>query len=216
MSEDLTIEDVIGAYSCGLFPMAESRDTDIYHWYDPKLRGQLSIEKLHIPARLRRTVLRFPYEIKIDTAFADVIDGCAAAAPGRPQTWINPGIRDLFISLHEAGYAHSVEAWQDGALAGGLYGLAIGGAFMGESMFSVSRDASKIALVHLCARLWRGGFTLLDTQFVNPHLKQFGVYEIPREDYLQKLALALCIKGDFMLAGLTEPELVRAYLAHNP
>ena len=155
---DLTPDDVINAYKCGLFPMAESRETDIYHWYDPPYRGQLSIENLHIPARLRRTALQFPYEVKVDTAFAQVIDGCAQAAVDRPQTWINKGIRGLFMDLHQAGYAHSVEAWQSGALAGGLYGLAIGGAFMGESMFSRARDASKIALVHLCARLWRGGW----------------------------------------------------------
>lgn len=216
METDFTLADVVTAYQCGLFPMAESRRSDIYYWYDPPLRGQLPIADLHIPVRLRRTVLRFPYEIKIDTAFGAVIDGCAAAAKNRPETWINKGIRELFIALHEAGYAHSLEAWSEGRLAGGLYGMALGGAFMGESMFSQARDASKVALVHLAARLWQGGFTVLDTQFVNPHLTQFGVYEVPREAYLQRLRAALAIKGDFRLAGVNEQDLVKNYLAQNP
>lgn len=215
MNDDLTIEDVITAYKSGFFPMAENRDSSEFHWYDPPLRGQLSIERLHIPERLKRTVLRFPYDIRIDTAFAQVIDGCAAQAPDRPETWINDGIRSLFIDLHKSGYAHSVEAWKDNELAGGLYGLAIGGAFMGESMFSRARDASKICLVHLCARLWKGGFTVLDTQFTNPHLEQFGVHEIPREDYLNKLQGALGIRGDFKLNSHNEKELVSAYLADS-
>jgi len=215
MDTEFTTADVIAAYQCGLFPMAESRETDVFYWYDPPLRGQLPIATLHIPERLRRTVLKFPYEIKIDTAFEEVIDGCAAAAKNRPETWINKGIRDLFIALHKAGHAHSLESWQDGKLVGGLYGMSLGGAFMGESMYSTARDASKIALVHLCARLWQGGFSVLDTQFVNPHLKQFGVYEIPREEYLQKLRKALETSGDFGLAGVNEGILIKNYLAQN-
>lgn len=209
---DLTLEDIINAYKCGLFPMADSRASDEYYWYDPERRGQLSIESLHIPARLRKTVLRFPYEIKIDTDFAAVIDACAEAAPDRPQTWINKGIRDLFIALHKAGYAHSVEAWKDGQLIGGLYGMAINGAFMGESMFSRARDASKICLVHLCARLSKGGFTVLDTQYVNPHLEQFGVYELPRDEYKKNLYNALKIEGNFLLDGISENALIASYL----
>lgn len=215
MDTNFTLADVITAYQCGLFPMAESRESDVYYWYDPPQRGQLPIADLHIPDRLRRTVLKFPYEVKIDTAFEQVIDGCAAAAKNRPETWINRGIRDLFIGLHKAGYAHSLEAWHEGKLAGGLYGMALGGAFMGESMFSCRRDASKIALVHLCARLWQGGFTVLDTQFTNPHLTQFGVYELPREEYLNRLRAALGLKADFRLAGINEQTLIENYLAQN-
>ncbi len=211
----ITPQDALHAYMCGLFPMAENRDSGAYHWYDPPLRGQLSIEALHIPARLQRTVRQYPYEIRIDTAFAAVIDGCAAAVADRPQTWINDGIRSLFIALHQQGYAHSVEAWQDGTLVGGLYGLALKGAFMGESMFSRARDASKICLVHLCARLWYGGFTVLDTQFTNPHLEQFGVYEIPREEYLERLAGALAVEADFTLPRISERDLVETYLAQR-
>lgn len=212
MDNGFTLDDVINAYRCGMFPMADSREAEVFYWYDPPLRGQLSIGGLHIPERLRRTVLQFPYDIRIDTAFAEVIDGCAKAAKDRPQTWINSGIRDVFIGLHERGYTHSVEAWQGEELVGGLYGMALGGAFMGESMFSAARDASKICLVHLCARLWKGGFTVLDTQFVNPHLEQFGIYEIPREEYLDKLRAALAIKADFMLEGQKEQDLVKTYL----
>ncbi len=213
MDMDFTLEDVVNAYKSGLFPMADSRESDDFYWYDPPLRGQLSIENLHVPERLRRTVLKFPYDIKIDTAFAQVIDGCAITAPDRPETWINKTIRDLFIALHEAGFAHSVEAWKEDRLVGGLYGIAIGGAFMGESMFSRARDASKIALVHLCARLREGGFIVLDTQYTNAHLEQFGVYEIPRDEYVQKLNKALKIKGDFVLSGRSEAEVVHNYLA---
>ncbi len=213
--EPFTPEDVIRAYQCGLFPMADSRNAAQFHWYDPPLRGQLSITGLHIPARLQRTVLKFPYQVKIDTAFEEVIDGCAAPGKGRVETWINSGIRKMFIDLHHAGYAHSVEAWDGDKLVGGLYGLAIGGAFMGESMFSRARDASKIALVHLCARLWKGGFSLLDTQFTNPHLEQFGVYEVPRDEYLQALHLALSNDADFISSGHDEQNLVHDYLANR-
>ncbi len=212
MTEELTLADILNAYACGYFPMAESRDSSDIYWYDPEKRGQLSLPGLHIPARLRRRVQQYPYEIRIDTAFVAVIDGCAAPAPGRPQTWINPVIRDLFLRLHRAGHAHSVEAWQDGKLAGGLYGLALGRAFFGESMFSRADDASKIALVHLCARLWAGGFELLDTQFINDHLKQFGVYEVSRDEYKTQLQKALRSQGDFILTGRGEKELVEAYL----
>lgn len=213
--EFFSTEDVLKAYRHGLFPMADSRDSDVFYWYDPPMRGQLSIPALHIPDRLRRSVLQFPYEIRIDTDFSGVIAGCAKAAPGRNQTWINKPIADLFKQLHHEGHAHSIEAWQDGHLVGGLYGLAIGGAFMGESMFSTARDASKIALVHLCARLWKGGYSVLDTQFINDHLLQFGAYEIPRDDYLTHLSTALEQNTDFRLSGHTEKSIVSAYLEHN-
>ena len=213
----LSIDDIIAAYSCGLFPMADSAEAEEFYWYDPPLRGQLSIPDLHVPERLKKTVLNGIYGVHIDTNFEGVIDGCAAATDQRPKTWINQGIKDSFMALHRAGYAHSVECWKDGALAGGLYGLAIGGFFSGESMFSRRKNASKVALVHLCARLQRGGFTILDTQFMNDHLRQFGAYEIPRESYLQRLRPALSAQGDFLLKAenppLTERELLQQYFS---
>jgi len=208
------LELVLAAYAHGLFPMAEATDAPEFHWYDPPARGQLSIENLQIPARLARTVQHFPYRVSINQDFAAVIAGCAAPGAGRAQSWINPGISELFTALHWAGFAHSVECRdQSGTLVGGLYGLALGGAFMGESMFSRARDASKVALVHLCARLWHAGFTVLDTQFINDHLLQFGAYEISRADYRQRLASALMIRADFSAAEISEPALIRAYLA---
>lgn len=216
MESALTIEDVLNAYANGLFPMAERADRDEFYWYDPPLRGQLPILELHIPARLARTVRAFPFDVKINHDFAGVIDGCAASTPHRPGTWINAPIRDLFIRLHRAGFAHSVECWQGGTLVGGLYGLALGGLFCGESMFSRARDASKIALVHLCARLWAGGFSVLDTQFVNDHLTQFGIYEIPRAQYLDRVRQALPRRSDFHLHNrpdLDEERLIHQYFA---
>lgn len=197
MSDDLTLEDVLNAYAMGLFPMAESRDDDEFWWFDPPKRGQLDIAGLHIPEKLRRTVLKHPYDIRVDTAFADVIDACAAIRKTQAETWINKPIRAIFVSLHQAGFTHSVEAWQDGKLVGGLYGLALGGVFCGESMFSHARDASKICLIHLCARLWKAGFAVLDTQFVNDHLTQFGCYEITKEQYRERLATALRLAPSF-------------------
>lgn len=197
MSDDLTPEDVLNAYAMGLFPMAESRDDDEFWWFDPPRRGQLDIASLHIPDKLRRSVLKHPYEIRVDTAFADVIDACAETRKVQAETWINKPIRDIFVTLHQMGFTHSVEAWQDGKLVGGLYGLALGGVFCGESMFSRATDASKICLVHLCARLWKAGFTVLDTQFVNDHLTQFGCYEIAKEQYKERLATALRLAPSF-------------------
>ncbi len=215
MSDDLTLDDVLRAYAMGLFPMAESRDDEEFWWFDPPQRGQLDIAGLHIPEKLRKTVLKFPYEIRIDTAFAAVIDACAHMRKTQAETWINKPIRDIFIGLHQAGFTHSVEAWKDGQLVGGLYGLALGRAFCGESMFSTATDASKICLVHLCARLWKAGFTVLDTQFVNDHLKQFGCYEIDSAAYKERLARALTSKADFTLPAcppVREDLLVTEYL----
>lgn len=215
----LTLNDVLNAYAHGLFPMADSADADEFYWYDPPQRGQLSITDLHIPQRLARSVRQAPYRVTINTDFVGVIDGCAATQTGRETTWINAGIRDLFLALHEAGFAHSVECRdRENRLIGGLYGLALGGAFMGESMFSTVRDASKIALVHLCARLWKAGFRVLDTQFVNDHLQQFGIYELPKAAYLQRLRAALDQDCDFTLAAfpdLSERALVADYLKHR-
>lgn len=205
------IEIILDAYRRGQFPMAQMRDSDEVYLFDPPMRGQLSITDLHIPKKLKKQVLAAPYDIRIDTDFAGVIDGCALESDGREETWINDTIRTLFIMLHEAWHAHSVECWKGGELVGGLYGLALGGAFCGESMFSRADNASKIALVHLCARLYAGGFQILDTQYTNPHLEQFGVYEITREDYLEKLAKALTINADFKLSTQKENELIKNY-----
>jgi leucyl/phenylalanyl-tRNA--protein transferase len=207
----LTPELLLEAYRQGLFPMSYSGDSPYIHWVCPELRGQLSIENLHVPRRLKKTVRSGLYEVRIDTAFEDVIAGCAAATETRPETWINRQIENAFIGLYARGHAHSVECWLGGELAGGLYGLAIGGAFFGESMFSLARDASKVALVHLAARLSAGGFTLLDTQFVNDHLRQFGVYEVPHETYKKQLSAALEQKADFTLKGRSEEALLEAY-----
>jgi leucyl/phenylalanyl-tRNA---protein transferase len=173
----------LNAYQNGIFPMADAADAPDFYWVDPEWRGQLSIPHLKIPKRLLRRVRTYPYRVTINTAFDHIIHLCAENVPTRNGTWINAPIRDTFIELHAQGHAHSVEVWQGDHLVGGLYGLAIGRIFCGESMVSRATDASKIALVHFCARLWRGGFQVLDTQFTNDHLQQFGVYEILRADY---------------------------------
>lgn len=209
----LTPKLLLEAYRHGLFPMAYSADSPYIQWVCPEERGQLSITDIHIPRRLKKTIRSAPYEIKTDTAFQEVIERCGAPHQNRPETWINDSIIKTFCQLHEQGHAHSIEAWQDGQLVGGVYGLSIGGAFFGESMFSRRRDASKICLIHLCARLWRGGFTLLDTQFVNDHLEQFGVYEIPHEDYKAALQDILGMEANFMLEGTEERDLITDYLA---
>ena len=188
---DVTPELVIRAYRAGMFPMAESRQGGRLYWLDPALRGVLPIEGFHLSRRLARTVLSNRFTVTADADFAGVIRGCAAPVPGRDDTWINPEIERLFSILHAQGVAHSIETWEGGALVGGLYGVALGGAFFGESMFSRARDASKVALVHLVARLRRGGFTLLDSQFLTAHLAQFGAHEIPKEAYRNRLAAAL-------------------------
>lgn len=189
--QKLTPELLLTAYSRGLFPMADGAGAKEIYWYDPEMRGQLPIAHLHVSRRLRKTVRKNPYRIGFNIDFPAVIEECAAPSVHRPETWINREIAEAFKALHRAGYAHSVEAWHNNQLVGGLYGLAIGGAFFGESMFSKSTDASKICLVHLAAHLRQQGFTLLDTQFINDHLKQFGVYELPRAAYLQKLSDAI-------------------------
>ena len=180
---EVTPELMLRAYRSGLFPMAETRRGERLYWLDPEQRGVLPLAGFHLPRRLRRTALSACFDIHADRDFAAVIAACATPAEGREDTWINRDIERLFTALHDQGHAHSVEAWQDGKLVGGLYGVVLGGAFFGESMFSHARDASKVALVHLVARLRLGGFTLLDTQFVTTHLGQFGAYEIPRAQY---------------------------------
>lgn len=209
----LTPELILEAYRQGLFPMAYNAESPYVHWICPEERGQLSISDIHFSKKLKKTVRRAPYDIRVNTDFSGVIALCAENTADRPETWINDSICDVFIKLHKQGHVHSVEAWLDGELVGGLYGLAIGGAFFGESMFSRATDASKICLVHLVARLWKGGFALLDTQFVNDHLKQFGVYEVPHETYKLQLDSALKETGDFALTdyNLSESDLVDAY-----
>ena len=188
---EITPDLVLRAYRHGLFPMAETRHGGRLFWLDPERRGVLPLDRFHLPRRLLRTVLSDEFEVGVDVDFPATIAGCAASQPGRVDTWISPQIEHLFTELHHMGHAHSVECRQQGELVGGLYGVAIGGVFFGESMFSVVRDASKAALVHLVARLRLGGFQLLDTQFVTAHLSQFGAEEIPRQAYREHLTAAL-------------------------
>jgi leucyl/phenylalanyl-tRNA---protein transferase len=197
---EITADLMLRAYRHGLFPMAETRRSERLYWLDPERRGILPLERFHLSRRLARTVLSDAFTVTADEDFAGTIEGCASAAPGREDTWINPPIERLFGELHRMGHAHSVECRQQGELVGGLYGVAIGGVFFGESMFSMARDASKVALVHLVARLRLGGFQLLDTQFVTAHLAQFGAHELPRDEYKARLASALEAPAQFMVA----------------
>ena len=193
-SSGLTPDILLQAYASGLFPMAESRDDPTLFWVSPEMRGIFPLDGFHIPKRLARTVRADKFAVTTDTAFAEVMQACAAPAPHRMETWINDEIVRLYTALHAGGHAHSIETWFEGKLAGGLYGVHLNGAFFGESMFSRRTDASKVALVHLIARLKIGGFTLLDAQFLTQHLARFGAVEIPREDYLAKLADALAVR----------------------
>ncbi|HET9146798.1 MAG TPA: leucyl/phenylalanyl-tRNA--protein transferase [Acetobacteraceae bacterium] len=194
----LTPDLLLGAYRLGLFPMAQTRASRTLHFLDPDSRGVLPLEGFHLPRRLARTLRSGAFTVTSDRDFRGVIAGCAEAREDRPETWINAEIEQLFCELHDMGYAHSIETWQGGALVGGLYGLALGGAYFGESMFSRARDASKLALVHLVMRLRRGGFSLLDTQFLTPHLARFGTVEVPRRRYQDLLADALDRKAPWI------------------
>jgi leucyl/phenylalanyl-tRNA--protein transferase len=187
----LTPEILLRAYAEGLFPMAERRGDPTLYWVSPEKRGIIPINFFHVPHRLARTVRSGRFTVTADKAFQEVMLACAASAPGREETWINSEIVRLYAALNAGGHAHSIECWQAGELVGGLYGVRLGAAFFGESMFSRARDASKVALVHLLQGLRRGGFVLLDTQFITAHLAQFGAIEIPREQYLTRLADAL-------------------------
>ena len=193
----LTPEIVLNAYAKGIFPMAEDRNDPTLYWIDPEMRGVLPLERFHVSRRLARTVRGDRFEVRVDRAFAEVVDCCASSAPGRWTTWINERIVELYGALNRRGNAHSVECWLEGELAGGLYGVDLGGAFFGESMFSRRRDASKVALVHLVARLKAGGYRLLDVQFVTRHLATFGTVEVPRQEYHRMLRQALEVEGDF-------------------
>lgn len=188
---------LLRAYAAGIFPMAESAESRELHWFDPERRGILPLDAFHVPRSLRKALRRSPFELRFDSAFRAVIEGCAESTEDRPKTWINDDIIRLYGELFDAGFAHSVECWRDGRLVGGLYGVSIGGAYFGESMFSRETGASKVALVHLVARLRAAGFALLDTQFVTGHLCRFGAIEIPRNEYRRRLAAAMERKTDF-------------------
>ncbi|PZM16795.1 leucyl/phenylalanyl-tRNA--protein transferase [Rhizobium tubonense] len=190
-SPGITPEILLRAYSIGLFPMAESADDPEIFWVEPELRGVLPLDTFHVSKSLAKTVRRKPFDIRFDWDFDSVIAACAEHTSGRPSTWINRTIRTLYSALHKVGHAHSVEAWDDGELVGGLYGVSLGSAFFGESMFSRRTDASKICLVHLVERLQEKGFTLLDTQFTTEHLKNFGAIDVPKDEYARMLAKAM-------------------------
>ena len=193
----LTPELLLRAYASGIFPMAESRDDPIIYWIDPEMRGVLPLHAFHVPRTLRKAVRRKVFEVRCDTAFDRVIRACADVPRAQDDTWINDEIAQAYMDLHRLGFAHSVECWRDGRLVGGLYGVALGGVFCGESMFSEATDASKVALVHLVARLRLGRFVLLDVQFVTDHLRRFGAVEIPARDYLELLDTALQVQARF-------------------
>ncbi|HEX5380423.1 MAG TPA: leucyl/phenylalanyl-tRNA--protein transferase [Phenylobacterium sp.] len=201
MMDAFDARDLLDCYARGVFPMADARDDDRVFLIDPERRGVMPFDRFHIPRRLARTVRAEPFEVRVDTAFAQVVAACAEQKPDRAETWINGPIEELYGELYRIGHAHSVECWKDGKLVGGLYGVSLAGAFFGESMFSRATDASKVALAHLVARLIAGGFVLLDTQFITDHLTQFGAEEIPRREYHRRLARALDARGDFQRAG---------------
>ncbi|MBX4954035.1 leucyl/phenylalanyl-tRNA--protein transferase [Rhizobium lentis] len=190
-SPGITPDILLRAYSIGLFPMAESADDPEIFWVEPELRGVLPLDDFHISKSLAKTIRRKPFDIRFDHAFGEVIAACAEETSGRPSTWINQTIRSLYSTLFEIGHAHTVEAWDGDTLVGGLYGVSLGSAFFGESMFSRRRDASKICLVHLVRRLQEKGFTLLDTQFTTEHLKTFGAVDVSKADYAALLAAAM-------------------------
>ena len=204
---ELTPDILLRTYAAGIFPMAESAEDPTLFWVDPETRGILPLEKFRVSRGLQRKLRRHLFEVRCDAAFEDVVRACAAKTSERPTTWINEEIIRLYLGLHAMGHAHSVECWRDGELAGGLYGVCIGGAFFGESMFSRATDASKIALAHLVARLRRGGYRLLDTQFVTSHLQQFGVTEIGRNEYQAILSSALAADASFYRGPLASEEL---------
>ena len=197
LSLDITPQVLLKAYACGIFPMAESADDPGLFWIEPERRGIIPLDSFHISRRLARTVRQRRFDIRIDTDFEAVIDGCATPARGRSRTWINARIRRLYRELFAMGGCHTVEAWLGDTLAGGLYGVTLGGAFFGESMFTRVNDASKVALVHLVERLKAGGYTLLDAQFTTDHLRRFGAIEVGRRQYQKLLDQAVAGKGDF-------------------
>jgi leucyl/phenylalanyl-tRNA--protein transferase len=196
-ADPVTARILLRAYAAGLFPMAEDADDENLHWFDPSQRGIFPLDGLIVSKSLAKAIRARKFEIRVDHDFDLVLAHCAASRPGREKTWINRRIARLFGELFEKGFVHTVEAWRDGEMVGGLYGLALGGAFFGESMFHTAADASKVCLTYLFARLRRGGFSLLDTQFVTPHLQSLGAVEISRGEYRRRLEAALERQGDF-------------------
>lgn len=204
-SVEITPEVLLKAYACGIFPMAENADDNALYWIEPERRGVIPLDRFHISSRLARTVRSDRFTVRVDGDFEGVIDGCSEPKPGRSRTWINARIRRVYSKLFDIGHCHTVEVYQDASLVGGLYGVSLGAAFFGESMFHHARDASKVALVHLVARLRAGGFTLLDTQFVTDHLTTFGAIEISRRQYHRLLDAAVADSGDFAALPVHEP-----------
>ncbi len=204
-SSEITPEVLLRAYACGIFPMAESADDPTLFWVEPEMRGVIPLDGLRISSRLARTVRADAFTVTVNTVFKAVISGCAAPQPGRDDTWINKRIRDLYTGLHQIGHSHSVEVWENDDLVGGLYGVSLGRAFFGESMFHRARDASKVALVHLVARLIAGGFALLDTQYVTEHLRSLGAVEISRRRYRTLLDKAIAGEADFQKLPADRP-----------
>jgi leucyl/phenylalanyl-tRNA---protein transferase len=202
---EITPEVLLKAYACGIFPMAESADDPALYWIEPEARGIIPLDGFHVPARLARTIRSDRFTVVANRNFEAVLAGCAEAKPGRTHTWINARIRRLYRGLFEIGHCHTVEVYDGDALVGGLYGVSLGSTFFGESMFHRARDASKVALVHLVARLKAGRFRLLDTQFVTDHLKTFGAVEVPRKQYHKLLAEALTGEADFASLPLDRP-----------
>ena len=202
---EITPEVLLKAYACGIFPMAEGADDPAIYWIEPEQRGVIPLDGFHISARLARTVRTTRFTVACNRDFEAVIDGCAQAQPGRPSTWINGRIRNLYVGLYRIGHCHTVEVYDGEALVGGLYGVSLGRTFFGESMFHRARDASKIAMVHLVARLKAADFRLLDTQFVTEHLRTFGAIEVPRKQYHKLLAEALIGESDFGALPLDRP-----------
>ena len=209
---EITPELLLQAYRIGVFPMGERRDDPKLYWLDPRLRAVLPLDGFHLPKRLARTVRSGQFEVSADTAFTETMRACAEPRPGHPESWINDPILALYGELFARGHAHSVECRRNDELIGGLYGVSVGAAFFGESMFSRERDASKVALVHLVARLIKGGFRLLDCQFMTEHLRSFGAIEIPRDDFRALLADAVERTADFQrdLGGVDPCAIVQA------
>jgi len=202
---EITPEVLLKAYACGIFPMAESAEDPALYWIEPEQRGIIPLDGFHVPARLARTVRAERFTVTADRDFEAVIDGCSEPQPGRSRTWINRRIRNLYRGLYGIGHCHTIEVYDGAELLGGLYGVSLGRTFFGESMFHRARDASKVALVHLVARLKAGGFILLDTQFVTDHLKTFGATEVSRKQYHKLLAEALEGEADFKTVPLDRP-----------
>lgn len=210
---EITPQVLLKAYACGIFPMAESADDPGMFWVEPEYRGILPLDEFHISRSLKKTLRRDEFEVRINTRFDAVVTACSQSTETRPKTWINKRIRELYSELHAMGHGHSVEAWQNGELVGGLYGIHLGAAFFGESMFSRRTDASKVALVHLAYQLIQGGFRLLDTQFTTPHLEKFGVTEVPREAYQEMLDEALKEEARFpaQVGGATSDSILQFF-----